>query len=102
MMHSFHLVSPEREYLTSNVLFMLLLIPCLFLYIHLTFGIPEMKLFVFLFAVTAVVKQWNISHQKDHEKDQSQKTKLPVFPLAEKAACGYELFLQQEYQWGRA
>ena len=53
-------------------------------------------------AVTAVVKQWNISHQKDHEKDQSQKTKLPVFPLAEKAACGYELFLQQEYQWGRA
>ena len=53
MMHSFHLVSPEREYLTSNVLFMLLLIPCLFLYIHLTFGIPEMKLFVFLFAVTA-------------------------------------------------
>ena len=53
-------------------------------------------------AVTVVVKQWNKSHQKDHEKDQSQKTKLPVFPLAEKAACGYELFLQQEYQWGRA
>lgn len=53
MIHSFHLVPPEREYLTSNILFMLLLIPCLFLYIHLTFGIPEMKLFVFLFAVTA-------------------------------------------------
>ena len=53
MMHCFHLVPPEREYLTSNVLFILLLIPCLFLYIHMTFGIPEMKLFVFLFAVTA-------------------------------------------------
>lgn len=47
------LVPLQYRYLTANLVFMILLIPCLFLYIYMTIGLPSKKLFVFLFSVTA-------------------------------------------------
>ncbi len=49
----YEFVIGKNQYYTANILFLILLIPCLFFYIHLTIGNFEMKLFVFLFAVTA-------------------------------------------------